>query len=66
MITSPAVPSTVLVDGIPRDDWGMWTDLPAGSYQVCFGGVVGITTPPCQTANVSAGSLTTITGNFGP
>ena len=64
VITSPAVPSTISVDGIPRDDWGMWTDIPAGSHQVCFGAVPGHTTPACQTATVTAGALTTITGTF--
>ena len=48
----------------PRDDYGMWTDIPAGSHQVCFGAVAGLTTPACQTATVTAGALTTITGTF--
>src|SRR5439155_356416 len=41
VITNPAVPGTISVDGIPRDDWGMWTDLPTGNHQVCFGAVPG-------------------------
>ncbi len=64
VITSPPVPSTVYVDGVPRNDWGMWTDLPPGSYEVCFGAVTGYTTPGCQTANVTAGQTTTVTGDF--
>ena len=65
VITSPAVPATVSVDGVPRNDWGMWTDLPSGAYQVCFGEVVGYTAPSCQTATVTAGTTTTtITGAF--
>jgi len=66
VLTSPAVPGTILVDGVPRNDWGVWTDLPAGSYQVCFGAVDGFTAPPCQTATVSAGALRTVTGNYLP
>jgi hypothetical protein len=31
---------------------------------VCFGPVIGFTPPPCQNANVTAGQLTTITGNY--
>jgi hypothetical protein len=65
VITSPAVPSTISVDGVPRNDWGVWTNLPAGSHEVCFDAVEGFTTPGCQTANVTAGTTTTITGNFG-
>jgi trypsin len=66
VMTDPAVPSTISVDGVPRNDWGMWTDLPAGDYQVCFGEVPGYITPACQTATLTAGALTTITGTFAP
>ncbi len=61
--TAPAVPSTITVDGYPRDDWGVWTDLPAGTYEVCFE-PFGSSAPPCETAVVTAGALTTITGLF--
>ncbi len=64
VITSPAVPGTISVDGIPRDDWGMWTDLPTGSHEVCFGPVAGFNAPACQSANLTAGNLTTITGTY--
>jgi hypothetical protein len=62
--TSPAVVGTVFVDGIPRNDWGMWTDLDPGDYQVCFGDVTGYTTPTCQTATITADNTTTITGTY--
>ena len=62
--TSPARPGTISVDGIPRDTWGMWTDLPAGSHQVCFGLVAGSTAPACQTVNLVAGAQTTVTGTY--
>jgi hypothetical protein len=63
--TTPASPGTVFVNGIPADDWGLYTDLPPGSYQVCFGVVVGYAnTPACQSATVTAGSTTTITGTY--
>jgi hypothetical protein len=62
--TSPAVPSQIQVDGNPTADWGMWTDIPAGSHTVCFGAVVGYDPPPCQTATVAAGAQTTINGTF--
>jgi hypothetical protein len=62
--TSPAAPGTIYVDGLPRDDWGLYTDFPAGSYVVCFGVVPGITAPACQTATVTAGTTTPITGKY--
>ncbi len=62
--TNPPLWATISVDGVPRDDFGMWTDFPPGSYQVCFGAVVGFDPPPCQNATVSAGQLTTVTGNY--
>jgi hypothetical protein len=64
VITTPAVASTISVDGTPRNDWGMWTDLDTGSHQVCFGLVAGFTPPSCQTVNVTAGATTTVTGTF--
>jgi hypothetical protein len=64
VITDPAVPSTIYVDGIPRNDWGMWTDLPPGDHQVCFGDVEGFATPACQTANLAAGATAIVTGSF--
>ncbi len=64
VITSPAVPATIFVDGNPHNDWGVWTDVPAGTYQVCFSNVTGFTTPACQPAVITAGGTTTITGNF--
>ncbi|MEA2702534.1 MAG: large repetitive protein, partial [Actinomycetota bacterium] len=63
--TSPAKPGTITVDGIPRDDWGMWTDLPVGTHSVCFGPVQGFNTPACQNNVVlTAGNLTTVTGTY--
>jgi hypothetical protein len=62
--TSPPVPSTISVDGVPRNDWGIWTDLPVGDYEVCFGDVEGFTTPECQLATLTAGNTTIVTGTF--
>lgn len=62
--TSPAVASAISVDGIPRNNWGLWTDFPAGSHTVCFGAVAGFTPPPCQDVDVVAGTTTEITGTY--
>lgn len=64
VITDPALPSTISVDGTPRDDWGMWMAVPPGTYTVSFGAVAGYVPPPDATAVVQAYQLTTITGTF--
>ena len=63
VITSPAVPGTITVDGVARNNWGLWTDVPTGSHQVCFGPVAD-NPPSCENAMVNAGQLTTITGMY--
>ena len=63
-VTEPAVPGAISVDGVPRDNWGMFTDLPTGSHQVCFGPVAGFTPPACQTVNLAAGAETLVTGAY--
>ncbi len=61
--TSPAQASTILVDGVRRNAWGMWTDLEPGTYEVCFTELPGFT-PPCQTnVIVTAGANTIIVGS---
>lgn len=62
--TDPPVPSTILVDGIPRDDWGIWMAVPPGNYTVSFGFVPDYSIPPPQTVTVEAGQLTEIVGSF--
>lgn len=64
VLTSPAVGGTITVDGIARDAWGMWTDVPTGAHSVCFGAVAGLDPPACQNATVTAGALTTITATY--
>lgn len=64
--TSPAVASRISVDGLPRDNWGLFADFEPGSHEVCFGPVAGFTPPPCQTVNVTAGATTPVTGTFTP
>jgi len=64
VVTSPAVPGTITVNGKPANDWGVYTDMPTGSYTVCFGAVPDRTTPSCKSATVTAGVTTTVTGNY--
>src|SRR2546428_3284710 len=62
VITNPALASTISVNGVPRNDWGMWTALPPGTYTVHFGLVAGYNPPADQTAIVTAGAPTAIPG----
>jgi len=65
VITDPPHPSTLYVDGIPRDDWGFWTDIPAGDHIVCFGEDAGFA-PPCQTVTLAVGPNPPIVGTWPP
>jgi hypothetical protein len=64
VITNPAVAAQITVDGTPRNDWGVFTDLPTGAHQVCFGPVAGFDPPACQPVTLTAGQQTTVTGNY--
>ena len=62
--TNPAVDAEISVippggtNPIPMDDYGAWTDVPTGSYSVCFGAVAGFTPPACQPATVKIPTTT--------
>ena len=61
--TEPAVPATVIIDGVPRNDWGMWTEVPPGPHEVCWQ-TVGGTAPECVDVVVEAGVTTTAVGQW--
>jgi hypothetical protein len=63
VLNSPAVASAVSVDGNPTNEYGMWTDIPTGAHQVCWGAVAGWTPPPCQNITLTTSGMT-VTGNF--
>jgi phenylpyruvate tautomerase PptA (4-oxalocrotonate tautomerase family) len=62
--TSPAVAGTIFVDGVARDDWGLWVPLAPGLHTVHFGDVAGYTAPADQQVTLVAGSNPTVTGNY--
>lgn len=64
--TDPPVASTISVDGIPRNDWGVWGEFAPGQREVCFGAVEGYDAPPCEMVEVVAGALVAVTGTFEP
>ena len=58
--TSP----TISLNGVPRDAWQVWTSVPAGDYEVCFGDVPGATAPPCQNVTFVVGANLLVTGTY--
>ncbi len=62
----PSVPGTVFVNGIPRNDWGMWMAMPPGTYTVSWGPVEGMVTPASEVATVTAETSYTVTGTYAP
>ena len=64
VVTNPPVPATIYVNGVAMDDWGVWVELPAGSYTVSFGDVAGYTKPADQLVTVAVGATTTVVGQY--
>jgi hypothetical protein len=63
--TEPPVPAQILVDGIPRNDWGVdWVSIEPGPHEVCFTDLPGYATPPCQMVEVVADQTTVVVGAF--
>jgi hypothetical protein len=59
---SPAgLPVDVLIDGVPRNQFGAYLFIEAGSYLVCGRPTFGYTTPACQTVAVTGGAQTNAT-----
>jgi hypothetical protein len=64
VVTDPAVPATISVDGIPRDDWGVWTALAPGTHIVSFGALAGYAAPPDQPVYLVAEQTVTVTAKY--
>ena len=61
--TSPALPTTIYLNGFPRDDWGInWVKLQPATYNLYFSEVPGHKTPASVTVNYYPGT----TGNIQP
>jgi hypothetical protein len=64
--TNPALAATIFVNGIPRNDWGMWQSMEPGTYKVSFGPYPGFITPAAQIVQVTAGGFTPVEGLYTP
>ena len=62
--TDPAVPGTISIDGVPRDDWGVWMAMSPGTYVVSFGPVKDYRPPEARTVTVVAETLTAVVGTY--
>lgn len=63
--TSPAIPTTVLLDGRPLTQWSTeWVPTAPGSYELCFSDVPGYVTPACETITINDGLTTAVVGAF--
>ena len=65
--TNPPTPATILVNGIPRDEWGLnWVKVPQGTYTVSSRGGYGATAPLPVVVSVIEGGITEYQANFLP
>lgn len=63
--SEPALPTTVIVNNVRRDDGGLnWVRLAPGTYTVHFTGVPGYARPTDQTVTVNDNATTTVAGKF--
>ncbi len=65
-VAPAGLPVTVFVDGLARDEYGLFAFIESGTHQVCWGDVVLHQAPLCQSVVVAAGATTTVTGTFTP
>jgi peptide/nickel transport system permease protein len=64
--TSPAVPSTIYVEGNWTTQWGLeWLKLKPGTYNLTFSDVPGYRTPHREAVRIVAGETTNYTAVFG-
>lgn len=62
-----AVNATIYVDGIARDQYGMYSYWEPGSHTVCFGAAAGFQqAPSCQQVLITSGALTQVIGAYTP
>lgn len=66
VVSEPAVKTTISVDGVPRDDYGLWLYATPGQHTVSFGPVEGYDSPPDVQAKVKGGEIVEVSGVFTP
>lgn len=63
--TEPAVPTTIMVDGVDRNTFGLdWMKLEPGAHTVCFTDVPDFSTPDSVDVVVEDGMVTEVVGQF--
>lgn len=64
VVTTPSLDVTIYVNGIARQNYGLWNDVAPGTYTVSFGSHDGYETPAPQTVTVTAGGYVKVTGDY--
>ncbi len=64
--TDPAVPTTISLNGLPRNAWGLWVDLFPGTYVATFSPVEGYITPDPLTIVIAPDSFVEYVVTFEP
>ncbi len=63
--TEPAVPTTIIVDGIERNTFGLdWMKIEPGPHTICFTDVPDYSTPSPVEVTVDAGGITEVVAEF--
>lgn len=63
--TAPVQPAAqIAVDGVPRDGGEVRFPVAVGRYEVCFGDVAGMSSPPCEVVEVVAGQTVEVVGRY--
>jgi hypothetical protein len=62
----PSIAVDVLVDGIGRNQFGLFMFMRAGTYEVCGTPAAGMLSPPCRNVTVAPGPVTSTTLTYTP
>ncbi len=62
--TSPPVPATIFLNGLPANPFGLFVTLQPTTYSVSFEAITGLKTPPAVIVTISAGITTRVIGNY--
>lgn len=65
-INPAGVSADVIVDGTPRNQFGLYFFTAPGTYEVCGTSAAGRATPSCTTVEVAAGTQTNSTLTYAP
>jgi hypothetical protein len=65
-VAPAGLPVDLVIDGLPRNQFGAYLFIEAGVHVVCGRPTFGYTTPSCQTVTVTGGTQTNVTIAYVP